>query len=110
LDSILNHPKGWLCVVCWVELFSNSVKDTCDQRGLGVKRAYMAEIEQNYLEPNAHIRVRQAERLREKIGESSIYMLLIIIYITAIIWFGGYAVYAVSWFFASSTNFSRAMS
>jgi signal transduction histidine kinase/CheY-like chemotaxis protein len=66
------------------------------------KQAGMAEVEQNLLEPNVAIRVSQAERLREKIGESSIYMFLIIIYITAIIWAGGYGVYAASWFFASS--------
>ncbi|NNC38050.1 MAG: response regulator [Hyphomonadaceae bacterium] len=40
--------------------------------------------------------------MHEKIGESSLYMLMIIIYITVIIWVGGYAVYAVSWFLASS--------
>ena len=62
----------------------------------------MAKNQAQYAEPNADIRVSQAERLREKSRESSIYMMMIILYITAIIWAGGYAAYAMSWFVASS--------
>lgn len=66
----------------------------------------MAQIDPINFEPSASIRVSQANRLHERIGESSIYMFMIILYITVIIWFGGYAVYAGSWFLASSVMVS----